>query len=301
MPESKPLAHVETFLTSLGLPAEDAAAIISMPEDKVASFDGKPFAEKVKANYTTQLQNDPAFFSDLTLEKLPAEVKKKVESAQYGRAANIVRQKFLKSLGMTEADYADLPEDQQKDIEAFIPAMAEKFAKSKAGDKQLQQELIEARKKIESFDGLEEKLKTKFEGETNQKISSIIFNANLISELSAIEGLKIPASDLAKTASDALLSEYGFEKVGDFGIELRQKANSQMKVLKNGSSQELTLKDALIDLATKRNWIEKETKVDPKTGSGKVKVEVDPSNEGLKTVVAPHLQEKISKKIAAEQ
>lgn len=299
MPEVKPNAHIEALLTGVGLPAEDIAAVMSLTEDKVPTFEAKPYLDKVKNNYSTQLQNDPAFFNDLTLEKLPAEVKKKVESAQYGRAANIVRQKFLKALGLTEADYADLPEDQQKELESFIPAMAEKFAKTKAGDKQLQNDLIAARKELEKFAGLEETLKTKYEGETAKQIAATIFNANLIAELSAIEGLKIPAADLAKTAADTILSKYGFEKVGEFGVELRQKSNPQMKVLKNGSSQELTLKEALTELATERNWLDKEAK-DDKKGKGKVTVGVDPSKDGLKAVVAPHLQDKISKKIAAE-
>lgn len=300
MPDPKPLAHVESLLTSIGLPAEDVITILSTPEDKVAAFDAKPFADKVKGNYTMQLQNDPAFFSDQTIEKLPKDVLKKIEGSQFARAANIVRQKFIKALGMTEADYADLSEDQQKELDSFIPAIAEKYTKTKAGDKQLQADLITARKELEKLSGLEETLKTKYEGESNKKISDIIFNANLIAELSSLEGLKIPAGDLAQTAVAAILGKYGFEKTGDFAVELRQKANPAMKVLKNGSSQEMTLKDAVIELATERNWIEKESKVDPKKGSGKVKIEVDPSNDGLKTVVAPHLQEQISKKIAAE-
>src|SRR6476469_10041328 len=99
-------SHVETLLTSLGIPAEDAATILAVPEDKQATFDAKPYADKVKSNYQTQFQNDPAFFTDTTLEKLPAEVKEKLENSQFGRAAKIVADKFLKGLGMSEADIA---------------------------------------------------------------------------------------------------------------------------------------------------------------------------------------------------
>lgn len=289
--------YVVDLLTTLGLPAEDAAKIDALPEAEQATFDAKPYAEKVKGNYQTQFQNDPEFFKDLTVEKLPPEVKKRLESTQFARASNIVRDKFVKGLGMTEADYADLPDEQKEKIELLIPAIAEKYTKTKAGDKQLQADLIEARKKLEAFDGYEEKTKTKYEGEANQKVAAAIFNAALIGELSAIPGLKIAAGDIAKTANDILQSKYGFERVGDYAIELRQKANPQMKVLKNGSSQELTLKDALLEIATERGWVEKEKE----GGKGNGIVTVAPNGKGALAMLPPHLQSTIGKKIESEK
>jgi hypothetical protein len=288
---------IETILTSVGIPAEDVTSIVSLSADDAEKFDANPYLEKVKGNYQTQFKNDPAFFSDITIDNLSPEVKKKIEGGQFARAANIVKDKFLKALGMTEADYSDLSDDQRKELDSFIPAIAEKFAKTKAGDKQLQQDLIEARKKLEGYDGYEEKVKTQYEKQSEEKITSAIFRANLIGELSRIPGLKISASDIAKTADEILSSKYAFERVGDFGVELRQKANPQMKVLKNGSSHELTLSEALLEIATERNWVDKQP--DSKNGSGKVTV--TPTHDGLKTVVPPHLQGKISSKIAAEK
>lgn len=292
----------ETLLTAIGIPAEDAAKIIALPADD-ATFDAKPYTEKVAGNYKTQLQNDPSFFNDLTLEKLPAEVVKKVESAQFQRSANIMKGKLMKGLGMTDADVSDLTDEEKEKLEAYVTALANKFVKTKAGDKQIQAELIETRKKLEAFDGIEEKLKTKFQTESDQKINSAIFSAALLGELSSIGGLKIAASDIARTASEVLLSKYGFERVGEFGIELRNKTNPSMKVLKDGTSHELTLKDALKAIAIERGWVNEDDGEgddgDGKTkGSGKITVK--PGGGKLK-MVAPHLQDKISKKIAAEQ
>lgn len=290
--------HVETLLTTLGVPAEEAASIISLPEDQQATFDIKPIAEKVRANYQTQFKNDPAFFSDLTLENLPPEVGKKLETAQFARAANIMKGRVLKGLGMTEADLGELTDDQKERLESFVTAATEKYAKTKAGDKQLQQDLIDARKKLEAFGpDYEQQIESKYQTKAEQQISQAIFNANLTAELSAIPGLKIPAGDIAPSARDIILSKYGFEKVGDFSVGLRQKENPNMKVLKNGSSQELTLKEALMEIATERGWVEKTQ--DKQSGSGKIAV--TPTNDGLKAIVAPHIADKISKKIAAEQ
>lgn len=287
---------VETILTSAGIPAEEVTKIISLQGDDAENFDVNPYLQQVETNYKTRFENDPKFFSDITLEKLPPDIKKKIENSQFGRAANITRDKLLKGLGFTESDLADLSEEEKEKLELFVPKVAEKFSKTKAGDKELQNELIEARKKLEGFEGYEEKVKSKYETEADQKITAAIFRANLIGELSRIPGLKISASDIAKTADEILNSKYAFEKVGDFGVELRQKSNPQMKVLKNGSSQELSLSEALLEIATERNWVEKQ---EGKNGSGKVTIQ--PTNEGLKAVVPPHLQDKISNKIATSK
>lgn len=289
--------HLETLLTTAGIPADDVAQILAVPEAEQETFDVKPFADKIKTNYQTQLQNDPAFFEGLTPEKLPIDTKKKLENSAFGRASKIVVDKFIKGIGMTDADYQDLPQETKDKIELLIPAIAEKWTKTKSGDKQIQEQLIEARRQLEKYGpDYEQTVASKFENEANQKINNTILRANLIGELSALEGLKIPAADLAKTAEDILLSRYGYERVGDFTIELRQKANPQMKVLKDNSSQELSLREALQQLATERNWIAEE-KTESK-GSGVVKVE--PNKNGQLQMVAPHLRDKISKKIQAE-
>lgn len=289
---------IENLLTSVGITPEDVKKIVELPEAEQETFDIKPLTEKVKANYDTQLRNDPDFFKDLTIDKLPPDVKKKIESASFGRAANIVKDKLLKGLGMTEADFEDLSPDQKEKIETLIPIIAERYTKTKTGDKKLQDDVINLRKQLEGFDGIEEKLKTKYETESNEKISSVIFNANLIGALSEIQGLKIPASDIAATANQILQSKYGFARIGDYGIELRQKENKDLKVLKPNSSHELTLKEALTEIATERGWVDKEK--EGTTGTGVVKVE--PGKNGLQmTGVAAHLQEKFAKKIAAEK
>lgn len=286
-----------TALTALGVTPEDAAIISAVPEADAATFDFKPYADKVKANYQTQFQNDPGFFNDLTLDKLPGEVKKKVESAQFGRAAKIVTDKLLKGLGMTEAEFADLPEETRDKIESFIPAITERYAKTKAGDKQLQADLIEARKQLEKYGpDYETGIEAKYQTQAEQKVTAAIFNSTLIGELSSIQGLKIAAGDIAKTANDILQSKYAFERVGDYSVELRQKGNPAMKVLKANSSQEVTLKDALLEIATERGWVD----VKPANANGNGVITVTPNGKGALDMVAPHIREKMSKKIAAE-
>lgn len=290
-----PAKHIETLLTSVGVPAEEAATIANLPEAEQETYDVTPIVGKIKTNYQTQLQNDPQFFSDLTVEKLPVDTRKKIENASFGRASKIVVDKFLKGIGMSEADYADLPQETKDKIELLIPAIAEKYTKNKSGDKELQQQLIDARKQLEGYDGIEDRLKGEYETKANQTIASTILKLNLVGELASIPGLKIPANDLAPIAEGILLSKYGFERVGDVGVELRRKDNPQMKVLKDGSSQELTLKEALQQIAKDRNWTAEES-ADEKKGSGKVEIKPDKSGT---LQMSTHVAEKINKKIAA--
>jgi hypothetical protein len=295
--------HIEQLLTNAGLAAEDVQVIMSLPDDKQETFDPKPYADKINSHFTTILQNDPKFFDSITVEKLPPAVKKQLESGQYARATNIAKEKIAKALGFSEEEIKDLATDDYKALDFYVPAITEKWTKSKSGAKETQEQLIEARKQLEKFGPnyekeIETKFKTQYETDSNQKINTALFNAAMIGELSSIQGLKIAASDIAKTAHDILLSKYGFERIGDYGIELRQKDNPTMKVLKANSSQALTLKEALHEIAVERNWVEAEDKPGGKIIKGKVGPEKN--GQQTMTVIAPHLQDKISKKIAAE-
>jgi len=295
--------HIDDILLAAGIPAEDVVKLNTVKDEDLQSFDNKPYVEKIKTNYSTQLANDPAFFTDLTLDKLPIEVKKKVESAQYGRAANITRDKFLKGLGMTEEDIADLTDEQKQKLETFIPLTTEKWTKKNASAKDIQEQLIAERKLREELQKKlspewEKEIETKHETKAEARITSAIFNAALIGELSSIQGLKIPAGDIAATANNILQSKYGFERIGDYSVELRQKDNKAMKVLKPNSSHELTLKDALLEIATERGWIEDKKDDSKDKGKGVVTV-VTPTNGKL--TMSPHIADKISQKIATEK
>lgn len=290
---------VETILATIGIPAEDITKITALNEDEQKTFDAKPYAEKVRSNYKTQFENDASFFNDATLEKLPPTVKKQLESGQYARATNVSKGMIAKSLGFSNDEIKDLEADDFKALDQYIPAILDKWTKTKSGDKETQAQLIEARKQLEKYGPDYEKgVEAKYQTQAEHRVTAAIFNAALIGELSSIQGLKIAAGDIAKTANDILQNKYSFERVGDFSVELRQKANPQMKVLKEGSSHELTLREALTDIATERGWIEKEKEAGAGSGSGKMKVE--PGKGGILHMIPPHLQEKISKKIATQ-
>lgn len=290
--------HLETLAAAVGVPAEDLQTVASLKDTD--TFDPKPIVEKVKGNFKTQFKNDASFYEDLTADKLPEPVRKKFESDGYGRATGIVKQKFQKVLGLTDDDLSDMTEEQRSKFEEFVTAAATKYANGKAAgnsDKVTQQKLIEAIKKYEALEAENTTLKTKYEGEATAKINEALFTASMLGELATIPGLKISPSDIAGTAKSLLLSKYGYAKSGDYGIELRQKDHPNMKVLIGNSSKEMTLKDALLEIAKERGWIEEKTE----DGKGGGKVVVVPGKAGTLNMIAPHLQSVIAKKIATEK
>jgi len=68
-----------------------------------------------------------------------------------------------------------------------------------------------------------------------------------------------------------------------------------MKVLKDNSSHELTLSEALLEIAKERKWVEEEP--EQKKGGGTITIE--PGKNGALSMVPPHLQDRISSKIGA--
>ena len=68
-----------------------------------------------------------------------------------------------------------------------------------------------------------------------------------------------------------------------------------MKVLKDNSSHELTLSEALLEIAKERKWVEEEQ--EQKKGGGTIKI--TPDKNGALSMVPPHLQDRISSKIGA--
>lgn len=293
---------IEIVLKSVGLPDEDVKKIAAIADDDT-TFDANPFTEKIKGNYQTQFKNDPEFFKDITVETLPPSVKKAIESAQYARSTNESKGKIAKALGFDAEEIKDLESDDFKPLDRYISAITDKWTKSKSGSKEVQEQLIAERKKNEEFvkkygPDYEKEVETKYQKQSEEKETKAIISANMISELSAIPGLKVKASTLAREANDILNSKYAFERVGEYSVELRQKGNPAMKVLKNGSSEELTLKDALSEIAEKEGWIEKEK--DSVKGSGTVTAVV-PANGQLKMQASPHVATAIQKKIDSEK
>jgi hypothetical protein len=281
--------HLNSLITSAGIEAADIEAILALPADaKPEDFKVDDYVGKIKTNIETQVKNDPKFWEGLNSENIHADFKKRLESEQYGRAANITRQKVLKGLGLTEADIADLPDEDKNKLEVFVTKAAEKFAATKTSDKQLQQQLVETRKKLEDLEldipTREGKIKQDYETKYNsEKLDFII-----LAELATVENLKAPAQYLVKELAAALKEENAFEINGLSAVPM-QKSNPKLKILEG--SKEVSLKDLIVKKLTADGLIA--APAAPGKNGGTVTVDVNPDGKGG-LGISSHIMDKIT-------
>lgn len=280
--------HLNTVLTEAGIDAKDIETILGLPAEDT-TFKAGDYVGKINSGAETRLKNDPKFWEGLDENNVNETLKKKIESQQYGRANNIVRQKVMKAFGLKDEDLADMTDDEKKSLETYVTKAAEKYTSTKASDKELQKELIAAKKRAEELEAdipvKEGALKTSLEAKyNNEKIDFII-----LAELATIENLKAPAQYLLANLAASLKEENAFV-ISGVKAQPKQKANPALDVL--DGAKVLTLKDLIVKKLTADGLIG--DKPDPLKNSGRSKVDVDPDGKGgLK--ISPHIMAQIEK------
>ena len=267
--------HLNSLITGSGLEAADIEAIMALP---AGDSDLTAYATKVHNAVETQIKNDPKFWETLDENNVNEGLKKKIEAQQYGRAANIVRQKVLKAAGLKEEDLGEMTDEEKKSLETYIGKTFEKYASTKVSDKQLQADLVAARKKYEDLEVdipvREGKIKQDYETKANnEKLDFII-----LAELATIENLKAPATYLIKELAASLKDENAFV-INGIKATPKQKANPNLDVLEG--SKALTLKDLIVKKLKADGLIAEPAKSGSTKGTTKVDVEPDGTG-GLK-------------------
>lgn len=280
------IEHIKQVLTNSGIDDADFEIINALPADH-KDFKADDYVGKARTSFETQIKNDPKFWEGLDENNVNDTLKKKIEAQQYGRASNIVRQKTLKAFGLSEDDFADLAEEDKKKFEVFIGKAADKYAATKAGDKQLQKDLVDARKRIEEFETKipadNEALKADYEGKlNNEKLDFIV-----LAELASVQGLKVPANYIADKVAAELKNNYSL-KVNGLKADVKQKENAALDVLEG--SKILGLKDLITKILIRDGLIAEGQK--PETSSGKTTIEVEGKDGELQ--VSSHILDKIA-------
>ena len=285
------MKHVQTLLTAAGLAPEKVTEVIGLADD--AAFEPTELVAAIRANVETQIKNDDKFWEGLDEGNVKEPFRKKIEAQQYGRAANIVRQKTLKALGMKEEDFNDLPEEERKQLETFIPKAMEKYAATKAGDKELQAALVAERQKLEQLEAsLPERdsaiAKKIIDQHNAEKLSYIV-----LSELAGVKGLKVPPAYIVEGLIKHLSDTAAFE-INGFTAKPKQKANPALDMLEG--AKVLTLGDLIVKKITADGLLEAQA-VPPKK-AGKVEIEPDETG-GL--AISSHIMEKINATLPADK
>jgi len=282
--------HIDQVLKTAGLPEDQIKALNDLPEG--AEFKPDSFIAPIKSTFENQVKNDPKFYEGLNKENLPKEFIQKLETEQYGRAASIVRQNILKTMGMNEKDFADLG-DEGKKIDIFLPAFVKKLSEGKVGDKELQAKLIEANTEIEKLKGQFPEIENKFKGEFESKMNDFAINQSILTILASVPGLTAPAKYVSERLIKDLKAKYGFSVEGD-SVELRQKEKPTLKVLIDNGTKELTLTAAINQILEADGLVDKKrTTVTTQT------TKVDVGQNGL--VMHQKVNDKVRKRIEEDQ
>lgn len=291
------MEHIKQLLTALNVPDDKIKAVMELPPEKVAEFKPDEIVTLVRSNTAETIKNDPEFWKALDEKNVNEDFRKRIETAQYGRAANIARTNILKATGLKEEDFKDLGEDGKK-LDVFIPAIVKKITEGKVTDKTMQEQLM---KVTEELNKLKEEAPTteqKIRDEYTGKMTEEKFDFIVLSRVASTPGLKVPAHYVSDKIAAQLKEDHNFVVSGT-RAELRQKANKELKVLENG--KEVTL-DAAIQKILKADGLIDEKAAAAASGGGNPKgtvtVEVEGSQNGLQL---GHVNDKISQRLQEEK
>jgi len=286
--------HLEQIVTAAGLTADAVKAIVDLPAD-AKDFTPDAHVTALRENVATAVKNDPKFYDDLTLDKLPKEVAKALEQAQYGRAATIVRTNILKAAGLKEEDFKDLGDDGKK-LEVFTPAFMKKVTEGKVTDKELQAAVQAANTELEALKAQMPELENRYKGEYEKKVEAYEVKTGVLSAIAATPGLKVSPKLVLSDTLERLRGQYHLALVNG-EVVVRQKDKPDLKVLVDGNTRELTLARAVTELLTTEGAIDADAakkKVDRTTG----KVIVEPDKKG--GFQLGHTQSKIQQRMDKE-
>lgn len=290
------MEHIKQLLTALNVPEDKIKAVMELPAEKVAEFKPDEIVTFVRANTTEQIRNDPEFWKALDEKNVNEDFRKRIETAQYGRAANIARTNILKATGLKEDDFKELGEEGKK-LDVFIPAVMKKLTDGKVTDKTLQEQLIKVNEELEKLKTEAPTNEQKIREEYTGKMTEEKFDFIVLSRVAATPGLKVPAHYVSDKIAAQLKEENNFVVSGT-RAELRQKVNKELKVLDNG--KEVTL-DAAIQKILKADGLIDEKVANASGGGGNkgtVEVDVQGNPTGLQL---GHVSGKVNQRLQEEK
>ena len=289
------LKHIEQVLTTTGLTADQVKALNELKDD-AADFKVDDYVNPIKTGYETALKNDPKFYEGLKIDALPEPVRKELQASQYGRAASEVRATVLKNAGLTEDQFADLG-DEGKKITVFIPALVKKLAEGKITDAELQKKLVEMTNKVAELEQQTPTIEKTLQEKYDSQLATKVFDLTVGTKIASIPGLQVGAEIVTPGILNAIKNKYALVNV-DGAIELRQKANNNLKPLSADGKKELTLDDAIMIEATAAKIYDPKKKTE-KIG-GTTSVDIDPEKGGG-LAFAPHLKAQMEKRLEEDK
>jgi type I site-specific restriction endonuclease len=267
------------IVAALGiLPADKIAELDALTVDQLKDFKADGYVGDITTGMRTAALNDNEFLKTIDVQKLPSEVQKTIEKAQYGRFMNEMKSN-LKAAGI---DYEDLSEADQNSLKTLLTKGLEKHA-AKIGapdaQKQLQAQLQAAIKEKEDLEGSWTKKHQEELDKLTSKYSSTMEKSTFSGKISRFD-TKVPASMISESVLAIMKNDYHVTFEAETGVfTATQKTNPSLPVMEG--SKILTF-DELLDKVMKASQLLNEKKEEGQEGKKKT-MEI----EGGKTKEVP--------------
>lgn len=246
-----PEQHVKLF-AGLGIPQEVIDQIEGVTPEQAKDWNADSVSAPVRAALKKTLQpdflNDAEFLKSIPEDKVPEEVRKKVEAGQYGRFMQEVGQ-VAKKLGLEDTDFSDMSEEEKKSLKTYVGKIAEKYLSKKGsveGAKELQRQVSKLTDDLEAKDKTwQEKLDAdlqKVNGSANAKVIKALTRAEMQGLKDELE-IGVPVAYITEPVLAKLNAKYSVVLTDGDELQLKQKADSNLDVMENGKP--LTFAQAL--------------------------------------------------------
>lgn len=244
------------ILSALGLSQAQIDILENMTPEQLKELKIEDFTGPVKTSFQNQFLNDEGFLENIPEEKTSKKVKKSLESGQYARFMNEMKD-AAKELNI---DFSDLSAEDQKSLKGFF---RETFKKglTKAGNADA---LIELQGKLQQ--ALSEK--TTLETNTEKRVSDAVAaeskkygakleKAGILSILSNIKGLVVKPEFVADQVLNMVKDKFTPKFNPDtMNFDLKKKDHPDLDVLKTDGSKQ-TFQETVMDiLKTNELWKE---------------------------------------------
>lgn len=290
-----PEQHIKIF-EALGVPKETIDKIEALTPETLKDFKADDYTGIISGTYEKKFLNDAGFLGKIDITKLPEESTKKVQTVQYERFLNEIKD-VAKEL---DIDTTGIDDATQRQLKNFARTVIQKYGEKKGTHTEaitkLQADLQKAMQEKATIEtGLPTKISEAVTAEKT-KFGSLLQRTLARSVLSGIEGLTATPEYITDTVLAKVAAKYTpVLNEATLTIDLMQKDNPQLKAL-DKTGKELLFKDIATEILTADNMIAKKDEKD-KTKEKKTFI-IGGGDENPTVVIAG--SDKIQKAMEAE-
>lgn len=295
----------DKILALLGLSKDQIKKLNELTAEELQQFKEGDYTSPLMETLQTKFLNDNEFLKKISADKLPADVVKGIESKQYGRFMNELREVATGDLGLKLDEFS---QEEKDSLKKFFRKANQDYVTQKAGSTkgltELQKQLSDALAAKDAAEQAAQQKVTDAVTAEKTKASAMMERLLMKSYLTSIKGhtLKANPDYIIDAVLNKVKQQYSPVVNDDQTISINQKDNPQLKVLK-ADGKEKTLDEALLEILDTDGMLEKQQQQsggsNGQQDGGVQRIQVNGGNEPYK--VPNYIQNQIDKQIALDK